>query len=112
MKELHRICRPDGVIYIEVPHHSSWCAPTPDHKLYFNAFAFDGYIQDIKTWKTGRKFSLVKREITFHRSFRQVFLHKLFNAKPLAYERFWTYMFPAEHLKFWLSPIKSTNKTI
>ena len=106
MPELHRICKPDGTIYIEVPHHSSWCANTPNHKLRFNYFGFDSYIQDIRTWRTGKKFNLIKREITFHRSFRRVYLHKLFNACPMAYERFWTYIFPAELFKVWLSPIK------
>lgn len=106
MQELHRICQPNGTIYIEVPHHSSWCANEPAHKLRFNYFAFDGYLEGEKTWQTGRKFKLIKREITFHKTFRRVFLHKIFNAHPMTYERFWTYIFPAEHFKIWLSPAK------
>ena len=106
MNELHRICDPSGHIYIEVPHHSSWCANTPEHKLRFNYFAFDGYIENgLTKWITGKKYKMLKREITFHRSFRRVWLHKLFNAFPMTYERFWTYLFPAEHLKIWLQPI-------
>lgn len=112
MKELHRICKPDGVIYIEVPHHSSWCANTPDHKLHFNYFGFDGYLASEKTWRTGRKFRLVKREITFHRNFRSIQLHRIFNRWPVAYERFWTYMFPAEHFKIWLQPAKEAGSTL
>lgn len=107
MKELHRICHPEGTVYIEVPHHSSWCANVPEHKLRFNYFAFDGYLDDgITKWLLGKKFKLKKREITFHRAIRRYFLHKLFNRHPMAYERFWTYIFPAEHLKVWLVPIK------
>ncbi len=106
MAELHRICKKDGEIYIEVPHHSSWCANTPHHKLRFNYFGFDDYIQDEYTWLTGNKFQLIKKEITFHRAHRRFLLHKIFNACPMAYERFWTYMFPAEHFKVWLRPIK------
>jgi len=107
MDELHRICASDGQIVIEVPHHSSWCANTPEHKLRFNYFAFDGYLVDGRTkWITGKKFKLLKREITFHRFFRRIFLHKLFNRCPMAYERFWTYIFPAEHFKATLQPIK------
>jgi len=104
MGELHRICRPDGQITIEVPHHSSWCANSPDHKLHFNYFAFDGYIHDITTWRTGRKFKLIKREVTFHRAIRRWGLQKLFNKFPMEYERFWTYMLPAEHFKITLQP--------
>ncbi len=108
MDELYRICHPDGTIYVEVPHHSSWCAHSPEHKLYFNYFAFDGYIQGGSTqWLNKKKFKLLNREITFHRFFRQFFLHKLFNRFPMNYERFQTYKFPAEHLKVTLQPIKS-----
>ena len=104
MNELHRICRPDGCIYIEVPHHSSWYANTPDHKLRFNYFAFEGYIYDVKSWRTGKKFKLLNRQITFHRAIRCWGLQTLFNRYPMAYERFWTYIFPAEHLKISLQP--------
>jgi len=108
MLELHRICDQEGMIYIEVPHHTSWCANTPEHKLRFNYFAFDGYIEGgITRWLgQDKKFKLIEREITFHRSFRRVFLHRVFNKFPFIYERFWAYIFPAEHLKLWIRPVK------
>lgn len=106
MEELHRICQDSGVIYIEVPHHTSWQANTPDHKLRFNHFALNEYIDGKNTWKTGKKFRLIKSCLTFHKFFRFFLLHKLFNAYPELYEKFLAYMFPAEHLKFWLQPIK------
>jgi predicted SAM-dependent methyltransferase len=106
MQELHRICKDKGSIYIEVPHHASWYANTPNHKLRFNYFALDDYILGYETWLSGKKFRTIKREITFHKSFRRVFLHKIFNRCPMAYERFWAYIFPAEHLKFTIQPIK------
>ena len=104
MNELYRVCHPDGSIYIEVPHHSSWCANVPDHKLRFNYFAFDTYIYDKTTWRTGKKFRLLNREVTFHRAIRRWGLQKIFNASPMEYERFWTYIFPAEHLKILIQP--------
>ena len=104
MGELHRVCKPDGLIHIEVPHHSSWCSNIPEHKLRFNYFAFDGYIEGITTWRTGKKFKLIKREITFHRAIRRYGLQKLFNVAPMEYERFWTYILPAEHFKIVLQP--------
>jgi ubiquinone/menaquinone biosynthesis C-methylase UbiE len=112
MRELYRICAPDGTIYIEVPHHTSWCANVPEHHLRFNYFALDGYIADGKeqAWiSTDKKFRLLSREVTFHKSFRRLFLHKLFNAFPKDYERFWSYTFPAEHIKFILQPIKKDS---
>jgi len=106
MKELHRICKKEGVIYIEVPHHTSWCANTPFHKLHFNYFAFNGYIKGETTWLKSVKFKCIKKEISFHKYYRMFFLHKLFNRYPKAYERFFCYLFPAEFLKVWLTPVK------
>ena len=106
--ELYRICHPEGIIYMEVPHFSCWQANSPHHKLRFSYFSLDGYIaQGARTWIISDfKFLLKKRQITFHRAFRRFQLHRLFNRYPLSYERFWTYLFPAEHLKFELQPIK------
>ena len=108
MDELHRICSEDGEIYIEVPHHTSWCANTPEHKLRFNYFAFDGYLSKGRTkWiTTDKKFRVIERKITFHRTFRKYLLHKIFNKFPLYYERFWAYIIPAENLVCRLQPIK------
>ena len=109
MQELYRIASAKCRIYIEVPHHSSWFANTPEHPLRFNYFSFDGYLTlGVKQeWiTTMNKFDLIKREVTFHKSFRRVLLNKIFNKYPLTYERFWTYIFPAEHLKLILQPNK------
>ncbi len=108
MRELHRICSPSGVIYIEVPHFSSWMANDPEHRLRFSYFALDSYFADASVnWHiTDFKFKLLERKITFHRAHRRYFLARLFNRFPLAYERFWTYIFPAEHLIFKLRPLK------
>jgi len=105
-QELHRVCRKDGVIYIEVPHHTAWYARDPEHRIFFSYFSFDGYIAGNDTWVTGKKFECLKREITFHKFFRIFFLHRLFNRFPLAYERFFCYLFPAENIKIWLRPQK------
>ncbi len=107
MDELYRICSPQGEVCIEVPHHSSWMADVPEHKLRFNYFAFDGYIKDgTNKWLLGKKYRCLKKEITFHRRFRRLGLHKLFNRYPKEYESFWKFMCPAEHLKVTLQPLK------
>jgi len=108
MDELYRICSMDGEIYIEVPYRSSWLAFDPQHKLIFGYFSLDGYINggSTKWMNTERKFKLLERKITFHKAYRRYFLHKIFNKIPLAYERFWAYIMPAEHLIFRLQPIK------
>ena len=106
MKELHRICKPDGTIYIEVPHYTFRCAKDPFHKGLFSYFSFDGFIEGNQPRIMGKKYRCLKREITFHKYHRMFFLNRIFNKFPLAYERFFCYIFPAEHLKIWLQPIK------
>ncbi len=80
MQELHRVCRPDGEIHIEVPHHTSWCAKDPCHKAYYSYFSFDGFIQGSKNaeWVTGPKFTCLSRELCFHRAYRRFFSAQIF----------------------------------
>ena len=111
LKEIHRVCDAGGRVYIEVPHFSCYQANSPHHKLRFSYFSLDGYLKGGKTWLLwDHPFLLKKREITFHRAFRRFQLHRLFNRFPLTYERFWTYLFPAEHLKFELQPMKPSPR--
>ncbi len=105
-KELFRICKPDGKIMIELPHHTSWFAKDPFHKAYYSYFSLDCFIEGNQTWVTSCKFRCLHKEVTFHRNFRLFFLHKIFNKLPMMYERFFCYIFPAEHIKIELQPVK------
>ena len=109
MAELHRICSREGEIYIEVPYRTSWCADAPYHKLRFGWFALDPYLEGRgDRWLTNTKrFMVLEQKITFHKHFRRYLLHKLFNRFPFYYERFWSYIIPAEHLVFRLRPLKT-----
>ena len=112
LNELHRICKTDGQIRIQVPHFSSRYAHSPGHIYSFNIDSFAPYVtgSDFNhgfNWiDTDCRFRLMDRRITFHKAYRQFFLHKLFNRFPVAYERFWTYLFPAENLEIELQPLK------
>lgn len=47
MEELHRVCRPGGVIRLETPHYtdfSSFCDPT--HRWHLNTFSFRYFTED------------------------------------------------------------------
>ena len=47
IEELHRVCKPGGVIRIETPHYtdfSSFCDPT--HRWHLNSFSFRYFTQD------------------------------------------------------------------
>jgi SAM-dependent methyltransferase len=99
-KEVYRILKPGGEFIIEVPHFSSRVAYSePEHNRYYSYFMFDKLIKCIPC-------RVLKREITFYRSFRQVGIKFLANRFPDTYERFWTYIFPAENISLHLKIIK------
>ncbi len=99
-REVHRVLKKDGDFIIEVPHFSSRVAYSePEHNRFYSYFMFDKLIKVIPC-------KVVKREITFHRSFRRVGIKALANRFPDAYERFWTYIFPAENIQLHLKMVK------
>lgn len=100
-REAYRILKPGGEFIIEVPHFSCRVAYSePEHNRYYSYFMFDKLIKAIPC-------QVLKREITFHWFFRKVGIHAIANRYPDGYERFWTYIFPAENLKLNLKMIKS-----
>ncbi len=93
LKEVHRIVKPGGEIFIEVPHYSSHIAHGLGHKQYYS------YKELVQIFRNEIPCDIVKAEITFHRSFRRAGIKFLANKFPTDYERFWAYIFPAENLQ-------------
>jgi ubiquinone/menaquinone biosynthesis C-methylase UbiE len=92
IKECYRILKPGGTMFVETPHFSSRVAYSePDHKRFFSYFMFSGLLSKVK-------FSKTRQRITFYKSFRRAGISFLANRFPDAYERFWTYIFPAENV--------------
>lgn len=92
MLEIYRITKDKAKVNVHVPHFSCFYSyADPSHKRTFSIFAFDKISQ-----RCG--FRIVSKRITFHRNIRRYMLDDLFNRWPLAYERFWAFIFPAEHL--------------
>lgn len=99
-KEAHRVLKNDGDFIIEVPHFSCRVAYSePEHNRFYSYFMFDRLIKSIPC-------KVVSREITFFKFFRATGIKYLANRWPNTYERFWTYMFPAENVKLHLKMIK------
>ncbi|MFH1593868.1 MAG: methyltransferase domain-containing protein [Candidatus Omnitrophota bacterium] len=92
MREVIRITAPGGTCFIETPHFSCYVAYSePQHRRYFSYFMIDEILKQVP-------FKIVKREITFYKTFRLFGIKYLANKYPRNYERFWTYMFPAENV--------------
>jgi len=93
VNELHRIIKVGGTVFFETPHFSCRVAYSePEHKFFFSYFMFVELLKGIDC-------GVVKQEITFARIFRNLGIKALANKWPDTYERFWTYMFPAENVK-------------
>lgn len=92
MRELTRILKPGGTLFVETPHFSCRVAYSePQHKLFFSYFMFNNLLQ-------GLNLEVLQQKITFYKTFRAVGISHLANKDPDQYERFWTYIFPAENV--------------
>jgi len=95
-REVHRVLKNGGDFFIEVPHFTSRVSYSePEHTRYFSYFMFDKLIACIPC-------EVVKREITFYKTYRALGIKTLANKFPDKYERFWAYRFPAENRRLHL----------
>ena len=94
MAEMTRILKPGGTIFIATPHFSCRVAYSePQHKLFYSYFMFPSITQ-------GLPLKVLEQKITFYKSFRWSGISLLANKYPDQYERFWTYIFPAENVTY------------
>ena len=100
LRELCRISRNKARIVIQTPHFSSFMA----YGDYQHCHAFSVFFLDKLADKLG--FRIIDRKIKFHRSLRRYGINWLANKFPLSYERFWAFIFPAEHLHIELEVLK------
>lgn len=101
IKEIYKVGRHGARIIIEVPHFSSHIAYSNlTHKRYFSFVLLNNLVSLI-SHKT------LKKEITFYKTFRLTGISFFANKFKEGYERFWTYIFPVENLKFEIEIVKS-----
>lgn len=92
MREICRILKPGGIVFIETPHFSCRVAYSePQHKLFYSYFMFNSLMK-------GLNLEVVEQKITFYKSFRHIGVSYLANKFPDTYERFWAYIFPSENV--------------
>ena len=94
IQEIHRVAKPGARVLIEVPHFSSHTAYSDlTHKRYFSFVMLNRLIDSIPH-------KSIKKEMTFYKTFRLCGIKFLANKFKEDYERFWTYIFPAENIRF------------
>jgi len=94
IKEIYRVSKSGTRVILEVPHFSSYVSYSGlAHKRCFSFFLLDRLINQIPH-------KAIKKEITFYKTFRFFGIKALANLDKENYERFWTYIFPAENIKF------------
>jgi SAM-dependent methyltransferase len=120
LAELRRICRPDAVIRIFVPHLSFFGAYTdPTHKRFFGYHSFDYFTAGgTYNFYSHLRFRIRKRQIRFfwikneQREVPSRVITALINRFPLFYERFCCWMLPANEVYFELEPVKESSPPV
>ena len=111
LEELHRVTRPGGVIRITTPHFSCANAFTdPTHKHQLGWFSLDYFTGDHEhSYYTTARFRMRDRRLHFFPSLVNKVVRRLANRRPQAYERRWTWVFPAWFLSFELEVVKAAT---
>ena len=107
VKELYRILKPKGKLFVRVPHFSSAGAFTPHHKLFFNTTAFDDITigEDYSTSLDGTRklFKLISKKLILYKGlwFLNYLFEPLINLILPHYERsFLKAIFPSPEIRF------------
>jgi len=118
INEIHRVCKPNAIIEIIVPHFSSSAAFYFDHKVFFDSTGFKHFTNFIETVKRGGMgktkglFELLKNQIVFARGFNPLnyfgWLINMNNSTRQLYENtFLRSLMPAKEIHFILKVKKS-----
>lgn len=106
MKEIHRICKNNGLVVIRVPHFSCGVGyRDPTHKRLFSYFTFD-YFSNPKNYykrKDSGLFEVKDRRLNFTRlafTFLNHLMNPIININQEIYERFFCWIFPCSEVLF------------
>lgn len=118
ISEIHRVCKPGGIVKIRTPFYSTWgnfCDPTIVR--FFSWKTFD-YFREGHAYKYYKKtkptFKVIKKRIIFGvydspTRFFNWLVNPLVNKFPKLYMRFFAWTVPCEELYFELKVVKHEN---
>lgn len=108
MGEIHRVCRPGARVHIATPHFSCANAYTdPTHRHRLGCFSFDFFTgASAVDYYGGGRFAMVRREIVFRPSLKNVPVRRLANRWPAFYEEHLAWILPAWFLSVELEVVK------
>jgi SAM-dependent methyltransferase len=111
MGEIHRIAKPGGYVYIEVPHFSCVGGFTdPTHRRHFGLGSMDYFSvespHDAEFSYTDRRFRMLSKRITFNKAVVNLIPKFLYFLSPEKYEKYFSFIFPARFLEFELEVVK------
>lgn len=97
VEEMHRVCRPNAVIKITVPHFS--CANAyidPTHRHFFSAASFNYFTGDNEFgFYSAVKFKKRAANIVFRPTLTNRLVSRYAARWPMEYEQRWAWIFPA-----------------
>ena len=111
MAELCRICKPNGVIKIEVPHALNVAGfADPTHVKFYTYFTFDYFGNNIQSYYAKTKIRILKKRFIYKTGRISSILLKpvefLINLFPMIYSHYFAFIIPCSTLYFELQPIK------
>jgi SAM-dependent methyltransferase len=107
-EELHRVCRPGGVVCLTVPHFSSHQAyADPTHRRVFTLGTFDYFTPgNPYEFYSSARFRILQRDLIFQPTLANKLVWRLARRWPEEYERRWAWTFPAWFISARLEAVK------
>jgi SAM-dependent methyltransferase len=111
MEEIHRVCRPNAVVEITVPHFSCSNAFTdPTHRHYFGMLSFHYFTgENALPFYSKVKFRRRASQLIFFPTLLNKLIWRFANQYPQQYEHRWAWLFPGWFLSFELEIVKEVQ---
>jgi SAM-dependent methyltransferase len=110
VSEIHRVCRPGGVVKVRSPYFSCYRAFTdPEHKRFFTSRTFEYFtkgkqLSELRHYRRS-EFKILRSKIHFGNLFFDSIVNASDTTKKI-YERFFPWIFPAIEVQFDLEVVK------